>query len=122
MAYPMAVRKAAVAAHKKLGSSKEVAEMIGCSESWVRRVVQQLRETGDLLVQAPYRPDNRKLNDHDLLKLRQLIERTPDMTLGELAAALDHKVSVPTVWRATQSLGLPLKKRHSTPPSRNDRT
>jgi transposase len=121
MAYPMAVRKAAVAAHQKLGSSKEVAEMIGCSESWVRRVVQQLRETGDLLVQVPYRPDNRKLNDQDLLKLRELIERTPDMTLGELAAALDHKVSVPTVWRATQSLDLPLKKRRSTPPSRNDR-
>jgi len=122
MVYPMAVRKAVVAAHKKTGSSKEVAEMFGCSESWVRRVLQQLRETGELSVQAPYRPDNRKLNDQDLLKLRQLIERTPDMTLGELAAALDHKVSVPTVWRATQALQLPLKKRRSTPLNKNEQT
>lgn len=122
MVYPMAVRKAVVAAHRKTGSSKEVAEMFDCSESWVRRVLQQLRETGELKVRAPYRPDNRKLDDQDLLKLRQLIERTPDMTLGELAAALDHKVSVPTIWRATQTLGLPLKKRRSTPLNRNEQT
>lgn len=118
----MEVRRAAVAAHQKLGSSKDVAEMLGCSESWVRRVVQQLRETGGMQVQAPYRPDNHKLNDQDLQELRRLIDQTPDMTLGELAAALAHKVSVPTIWRATQALGLPLKKRRCTPRSRTERT
>jgi transposase len=73
-------------------------------------------------VQTPYRPDNRKLNDEDLQKLRQLIDHTPDMTLEELAAALERKVSVPTVWRATQALGLTLKKRRCTRPSRTERT
>jgi transposase len=122
MAYPMAFRKAAVAAHERLGSSKEVAELFGCSESWVRRLVQQLRETGRIESQAAHRPDNRKLDDRDLETLRRLIERTPDMTLGELAAALNHKVSVPTVWRATQAMGLPLKKRHCTPRSKTGPT
>jgi transposase len=122
MAYPMELRRAVVAAHQKLGSSRDVAEMLGCSESWVRRVVQQLRETGAMQVQAPYRPDNRKLNDQDLQKLRELIDHTPDMTLGELAAALRHKVSVPTIWRATQALGLTLKKKRCTRRSRTERT
>lgn len=122
MAYPIEVRRAAVAAHKKLGSSKEVAELLGCSESWVRRVVQQLRETGSLQIQAPYRPDNRKLDAQGLEELRRLIDRTPDMTLRELAAALTRKVSVPTVWRATQALGLPLKKKtqHAAEQDRHD--
>ena len=57
-----------------------------------------------------------------LEQLAELIRKTPDMTLGELAGALDKKVSVPTVWRATQTLGLPLKKSPSSPPSRTGPT
>ena len=118
MPYPMEMRSAVAAAYDELESSREVAEMFGCSESWVRRLIQRRRENGSLEPLAPKRPDTRKLDDDDLAQLRALIEQTPDMTLGELAQAMNHKASVPTIWRATQTLGLPLKKRHSTPPSR----
>ena len=67
-------------------------------------------------------PDTSKLEERDLQQLRELIEKQPDLTLGELAGKLDNKVSVPTVWRATQKLELPLKKRPSTPASRTGRT
>jgi transposase len=53
-----------------------------------------------------------------LARLRELIQEKPDLTLGELVEKLDHKASVPTVWRATQRLGLVLKKRRSTPANR----
>jgi len=44
------------------------------------------------------------------------------MTLAELADALNNKVSVPTVWRATKTLGMTLKKSPSTPPNKTGRT
>ena len=118
MTYPMAFRIAVAAAYDESGSSIEVAELFGCSESWVRRLIQRRTASGSLEPLVPKRRDTRKLDDDDLIQLRKLIEDKPDMTLGELAEALDHKASVPTVWRATQTLDLPLKKRPLTPASR----
>ena len=122
MAYPMEFRVLVAAAYDECGSSIEVAEEYNCSESWVRRLIQRRGQTGSLEPITPKRPDTRKLDDDDLGQLRTLIAARPDMTLAELAGALGDKASVPTVWRATQALGLPLKKRPSTPPSRTGRT
>lgn len=121
-AYSREFRRAAAAAYDECGSSLEVAEQFQCSESWVRRLIQRRRETGSLEPRPLQLPDNNKLDEQDLEQLRQLIEQTPDMTLSELAAALQIQASVPTVWRATQQLKLPLKKRRSTPPSRTGPT
>lgn len=122
MAYSMEYRRAVAKAYDECGSSIEVAEQFGCSESWVRRLIQRRRETGSLEPRPLKLPDNNKLDDADLEQLAELIRKTPDMTLGELAAALQTKVSVPTVWRATQALGLSLKKSLSSPPSRTGPT
>jgi transposase len=118
MAYPMQMRVAVAAAYDELESSREVAEMFACSESWVRRLIQRRRENGSLEPLPAKRPDTRKLDDNDLAQLRALIDQKPDMTLEELAEAMNHKASVPTIWRATQALDLPFKKRPGTPPSR----
>ncbi len=122
MPYPMEFRVLVAAAYDECGSSVEVAEECGCSGSWVRRLVQRRREGGSLAPLTPRRPDARKPDDDDLEHLRTLIAAEPDMTLAELAGALGNKASVPTVWRATRALGLPLKKRPGTPPSRTGRT
>ena len=122
MAYAMEFRRAVAKAYDESGSSIEAAEQTGCSESCARRLIQRRRETGSLEPRPHYLPDNNKLDEQDLSQLAQLIERTPDMTLAELAAALEKKVSVSTVWRATRKLGLPLKKSRSTLPSRTGRT
>jgi len=122
MAYAMEFRRAVAKAYDECGSSIEVAEQFECSESWVRRLIQRRRETGSLEPRPLQLPDNHKLDADDLEQLAELIRKTPDMTLGELAAALTTKVSVPTVWRATQALGLALKKSRSSPPSRTGRT
>jgi transposase len=118
----MEFRLLVAAAYDECGSSDEVAEEYGCSGSWVRRLVQRRREDGSLAPLTPRRPDTHKLDGADLERLRTLIAAKPDMTLAELAEALGNKASVPTVWRATQALGLPLKKRPSTPRSRTGRT
>lgn len=122
MAYPLEFRYQVAAAYDQCGSSIEVAQEHGCSESWVRRLIQTRRATGSLAPKTPDRSDTCKLQEDDLEQLRQLIEQKPDMTLGELAEALGHKASVPTIWRATQALNLPLKKKRHMPPSRIGRT
>jgi transposase len=122
MAYPKEFRRAVAAAYDGCGSSAEVAAQFHCSESWVRRLIQRRREFKTLDPLPPRRPDNRKLKDEDLKQLEKLIAQKPDMTLGELAAALEKKVSVPTVHRATRKLKLPFKKSPSTPLSRTGRT
>jgi transposase len=121
MAYSMEFRSAVAAAYDECESSIEVAEQFQCSESWVRRLIQRRRENGSLEPRPHHFPNNNKLDEDDLEALRQLIHEHPDLTLAELAEALEKKVSVPTVWRATQALGLPLKKRPCMPPSRIER-
>jgi transposase len=122
-AYSMEFRRAVANAYDECGSSIEVAEQFDCSASWVRRLIQRRREAGGSLEpRPPRRPDNAKLADADLGELRRLIDATPDLTLGELAAALGNKVSVSTVWRATQAVDRPLKKKRTTRPSSTGRT
>lgn len=118
MPYPLTFRIAVAADYDLTGSSIETAETFGVSEAWVRRLIQRRRETGSLEVIQPRRPNTSKLDQRDLDRLAKLIAQKPDMTLGELADALETKVSVPTVWRATRKLGLRLKKRRSMPASR----
>lgn len=122
MPYAMEFRVAVANGYDECGSSIEVAEQFGCSESWVRDLIARRRATGSLAPLPPRRPDTRKLDDQDLVRLRELIRDKPDMTLGELADAMDNKASVPTIWRATQRLDLPLKKRPGTPASRTGLT
>ena len=118
MTYAMEFRVAVADDYDESGSSIETAEKFNCSQSWVRRLIQRRRETGSLEPKPPKLPDNSKLDERDLEQLAALIARRPDMTLAELAAALEEKVSVPTIWRATQALGLSLKKSPCTPASR----
>src|SRR4051794_36089340 len=120
--YSMEFRIAAAKAYDECGSSIEAAEQLGCSASWVRRLIQR-RTATDSLEPLPHRhPDTRKLREAGLERLRRLIEAEPDMTLAELAEALGGGASVPTVWRATRTLRLTLKKSPRTPPSRTGPT
>ena len=122
MAYSMEFRVAVAKAYDECGSSIEVASMFECSASWVRRLIQRRTLTDSLQPLPPQRPDTRKVREADLERLGALIRDKPDMTLAELAKALNCGVSVPTVWRATRKLGLTLKKSPRTPPSRTGPT
>ena len=118
MAYSMEFRVAVAKAYDECLSSLEVAEMFQCSASWVRRLIQRRDATGSLEPLPQKRPDTRKIREPELEQISKLIKAKPDMTLAELAEALDKKASVPTLWRATRKLGLTLKKSPRTPPSR----
>jgi transposase len=118
MAYSMDFRIAVAAAHDECGSSAEVAEQFGCSESWVRRLIQRRAERGTLEPRATARHDDqRTYDDADERRIRELIEREPDATLAEVAEALAKPASHATVSRTLARLGLPRKKSPRTPPN-----
>lgn len=118
MAYSMDLRERVARAHAESGSSAEVAEAFGCSESWVRRVTQRLRETGTVAPRSTARGDDqRAFDDADEAKIRELIERTPDATLAEVAEAVGKPACPGTVSRTLKRLNLPRKKSRRTPPN-----
>jgi transposase len=87
------------------------------SESWVRRLKQRRRETGEV---APRQLGRRKpaawLEYAD--ELRASVEQQPDITLRELQAKLGRQVSIQTLSRALRALQLTFKKKSSARRSR----
>ena len=118
MAFSMDYRRAVARAYDECGSSIEVAEQFGCSQSWVRRLVQRRREGGTLEPgSSARRDDQRAYDDADEAKIRELIRARPDATLAEVAEALAKPSSPASVSRTLKRLDLPRKKSPRTPPS-----
>jgi transposase len=91
------------------------------SESWVRRLKQRRRETGEV---APRRLGRKKpaawLEYAD--ELRSSVEQQPDITLRELQAKLGRPVSIQTLSRALRALQLTFKKKSSARRNKIGRT
>jgi Transposase and inactivated derivatives len=123
MVYSMDFRVAVARAYDECGSSIEVAEQFGCSESWVRRLIQQRRERGTLEpLRSARHDDQRRYDDADELKIRELIQAKPDATLSEVIEALGKPAHPATVSRTLTRLNLPRKKSPPMPLSRIDPT
>lgn len=123
MAYSMDFRFSVAQAYDECGSSIEVAEQFNCSESWVRRLMQNRRERGTLEPLSTARHDDqRSYDDADELAIRALIRHKPDATLAEVAEAIGKPAHRGTVSRTLARLNLPRKKSPRTPPSKTGRT
>jgi transposase len=95
--------------------------MLGISPSSAIRWCARRREMGSV-VPGPLGGDRRsaRIEAHATLILQE-IERTPDITLGELKAALAMAgvtAGIATLWRFLGRHGVTLKKRRRTLPSR----
>lgn len=116
--YSMDLRNRAVAMLDEGASSTEVAEALGVSDSWVRKMRLRRDVLGDL---APGSPPGkpRKLTTDDLVGLYLFVDEQPDVTLEELAVLMARRlkvrVSISTLSRRLIELGLTRKKRLSTP-------
>jgi transposase len=89
--------------------SKDVAAKFRVSLSWVNRLTQRRRESGEV---EPRRQTVFKkaafAGQED--RLRALVAAKPDQTLAELRDGMASAVSLSTVWRALERLDLTLKK------------
>src|SRR5438552_16335993 len=89
--------------------TRAVATKYAVSESWVRKLKQQRRETGSIAPRTATPGPKPALAPH-ADRLRELARAHPDLTAAEFRDRLGVRVAVVTVWRALRRLGLTHKK------------
>jgi transposase len=122
MAYSTDLREKIVRAYDDgLGSQRVIAELFGVSRSFVEKLLQRRRNTGEIAA-LPHGGGRQPLcreQEHKLV--RRLIEQQPDATLDELCETVKRKrhlqLSRPTMSRLLQRLDLGRKKSRSMPPN-----
>jgi transposase len=116
--YALDLRERAVALLDEGASSMEVAEILGVSDSWVRKMRLRREALGHLMPGSPPGKE-RKLTEADEERLYLLVVERPDATLEELvglmAKRLKVHVSISTISRRLIELGLTRKKRLCMP-------
>jgi transposase len=118
-AYSIDLRQKILHAYeRRLGSQRALAHLFGVSLAFVEKVLRQQRTTGTIGPKPHAGGQRRRLNEAAHVVLRQLVHDDPDLTLHELctriATETSVRVSVPTMCRVLQRLGLPRKKSRST--------
>ena len=114
-AYSLDLRQKVVAAVERGDSTiEEVASAFGVGQTFVKKMLRQHRETGDLSPRPHGGGQTARLSDRHLKLLRREVERSPDKTIPALRDHLEERagvtVSTPTVSRALSRLGLSRKK------------
>jgi transposase len=90
-------------------AAKDVAAKFRVSLSWVNRLVQRRRETGEV-APRPQTVFKKQAFAGQEDRLRALVDAQPDRTLTELREALRSSASLSSVWRALDRLQLTVKK------------
>ena len=102
-------------------TTRAVATKYSVSESWVRRLKQRRRLTGEM------GPRTQRCGPLPLAqthgdRIRQAVRDRPDATLAELRQQLGLTVALSTLWVALAALGLSLKKKSPAPRSKTGPT
>jgi transposase len=110
--YSLDLRQRVLADCDKGLGTRAVATKYSVSESWVRRLKQRRRLTGEVAprVAATGPPPSWHAYAD---QLRAAIGETPDATLAELRGQLGLAVALSTLWRAVAALGPSVKKKSS---------
>lgn len=115
-AYSLDLRHRVVQAYEQgEGSIAEIASLFGVCPAFVKKMLRQWRESGDLAPRAHGGGKPKSLTDAQRQLLRRKVREQNDISLAELQSLLAEQesvqVHVSTISRALSALGLPLKKR-----------
>ena len=121
IAYSLDLREHIVdAVERQLGSKRKIAELFGVHESFIYKLLRQKRDRGDIAPLPHGGGAHAKLSEDQLQQLPELVRAMPEATLDELRAQLQKTarvgVSLSTICRGLQALGLSRKKSPSSPP------
>ena len=117
-AYSMDLRERVAADHDAQLGTKAIALKYSVSPAWVRRLIQQRRERGDLQPRTGGHYPRKFCRN----RLMELVEQQPDATLAELRDQLGVDCALSAIHKALHDLKITYKKRRSTPPSRTGPT
>lgn len=120
-AYSLDLRARIVeAVERQMGSKRQIAGLFGVHESFIYKLLRQKRERGDIAPLPHGGGAQAKLSKEQQQVLPALVRAIPDATLDELRGQLKKKtrvaVSLSTVCRSLQALGLSRKKSPNGPP------
>jgi len=120
-AYSLDLRERIVeAVERQIGSKRKIAALFDVHESFIYKLLRQKRDRGDIAPLPHGGGAHAKLSADQLRQLPALVAATPDATLDELRAQMEKKVrvtvSLSTLCRGLQALGLSRKKSPSAPP------
>jgi transposase len=126
-AYSLDLRARIVeAVERQIGSKRKIAEVFGVHESFIYKLLRQKRDRGDIAPLPHGGGAHAKLSGDQLQQLPDLVTATPDATLEELREQMKKKarveVSLSTICRGLQTLGLSRKKSPSAPPKRTPKS
>ena len=119
--YSMDLRQRVLADCDAGMKGQDVAKKYSVSQSWVRRLMQRRRQTGETGPRQQRRGPVPLSVTHGE-PIRQAVRDQPDATLAELRARLGLAVALSTLWAAVAALGLRLKKKSPGRPSRTGPT
>ena len=120
IAYSLDLRARLVeAVERQVGSKRQIAALFGVHESFIYKLLRQQRERGDIAPLPHGGGAQAKLSHEQRQVLPELIAALPDATLDELRVQLKKttrvEVSLSTICRGLQALGLSRKKSLSGP-------
>ena len=106
---------------QKLGSQRALAALFGVSHAFLEQLLQRRRTTGTIAPRPHGGGRQPRCDPAAQALVRQLVHEQPDATLAELCAQLRQRrglrISVATMCRILQRLGLPRKNRPFMPPN-----
>lgn len=106
---------------RKLGSQRAVAVLFGVSRAFLEQLLRRRRTTGEIAPRPHAGGRQLRCDPTALALVRQVVREQPDATLEELCAQLRHRrglcLSVATMCRVLQRLGLPRKNSPFMPPN-----
>jgi len=107
----MDLRKRIVEAYDaKEGTRQEIADRFKVSLAMVKKLLEQRKRLGTLEPQTHRCGRKPIFQDQDLLWLRQMVKKRPDITLEELQQACGKQCSIMTISRCLEQLGASYKK------------
>ena len=108
-----------------LGSIREIAKQFQVGKTFVNKLLKRWQEEGVVSPLPQGGGVKPKLESVHLQKLHHMVEEKNDITLAELKEGLQQstglEVSVPTIHRGLEKLGLSRKKKHFTTLSKNQK-
>jgi transposase len=121
-AYSIDLRQKILSAwERRLASQRALADLFGVSVSCIEKLLRRYRTTGDIAPKPHAGGPRPRLDTTAATLIRRLMHDHADLTLEELCTRVADergvRVSVATMCRVLQRLGLPRKKSRSTPAS-----
>ena len=109
-AYSNDLRKRIIDARTSGDKVTDIAERFSVSVRFVYSLLQLFRNTGNYEAKKNAGGAPRKILPEDEVKIREMVEEKPDLTLEEIKEKAALQVSVPTIHRVLKRMNITLKK------------